>query len=163
MNPEKTTIGFSEGKMVGHIMSKNGVATDPEKLDRISKLPFPTMKKALRGFLGMVGYYRKFIHMFMAKTRPLTQFLHEDAPTPMEDGASRQAFEQLKSAFQVAPILRTPNWNKPFLIYCDASGKMVGSTLSQLDEKGHDHPIHFTSRQLTLAEKNYIVTKLFVS
>jgi len=54
---EKTTIGFSEGKMVGHIVSKNGVAMDPAKLDKISKFPFPTTKKALRGFLGMVGYY----------------------------------------------------------------------------------------------------------
>jgi hypothetical protein len=57
LSPKKTTIGFSEGKMVGHIMSKNGVAIDPEKLDRISKLPFPITKKAFRGFLGMVGYY----------------------------------------------------------------------------------------------------------
>jgi len=72
LSPEKTTIGFSERKMVGHIVSKNGVATDPKELDRISNLPFPTTKKALQGFLGMVGYYRKFIHMFVAKTRPLT-------------------------------------------------------------------------------------------
>jgi len=47
LSPEKTTIGFSKGKMAGHIVSKDGVATNPEKLDRISKLPFPTMKKAL--------------------------------------------------------------------------------------------------------------------
>jgi hypothetical protein len=83
LNLERTTIGFSEGKMVGHIVSKDGVATNPEKLDRISKLPFPTMKKALRGFLGMVGYYRRFIHMFATKTRPLTRFLREDALAPM--------------------------------------------------------------------------------
>ncbi len=79
LSPKKTTIGFSKGKMVGHIMSKDGVATNPKKLDRISKLPFPTTKKTLRGFLGMVGYYRRFIHMFVAKTRPLTRFLCEDA------------------------------------------------------------------------------------
>jgi hypothetical protein len=72
LNPEKTTIGFSEGKMVGHIVSKNGVATDLEKLDRISKVPFPTTKKTLQGFLGTMGYYRRFIHMFAAKACPLT-------------------------------------------------------------------------------------------
>jgi len=72
LSPEKTTIGFSKAKMVGHIVSKDGVATNPEKLDRISKLPFPTTKKALRGFLGMVGYYHKFIHMFATKARLLT-------------------------------------------------------------------------------------------
>jgi hypothetical protein len=53
-------------------MSKNGVATNPQKLDRISKLPFPTTKKTLQGFLGMVGYYQRFIHMFAAKAHPLT-------------------------------------------------------------------------------------------
>jgi hypothetical protein len=72
LSPGKTTIGFSKGKMVGLIVSKNGVATDPEKFDRISKLAFPTTKKALRGFLGMVGYYRRFIHMFKVKAHPLT-------------------------------------------------------------------------------------------
>jgi hypothetical protein len=72
LNPKKTTIGFSKGKMVGHIMSKNGVAIDLEKLDKISKLPFLTTKKTLPGFLGMVGYYRRFIHMFAAKTHPFT-------------------------------------------------------------------------------------------
>ncbi len=156
---EKTTIGFSKGKMVGHIVSKDGVTTDLEKLDRISKLPFPTTKKALRGFLGMVGYYRRFIHMFATKARPLTRFLCEDAPALMEDEVSRRAFEQLKSTLQVAPILRTLNWNKPFLVYCDAFGKAVGSTLSQLDENGHDHPIHFASRQFTSVEKNYTMTE----
>jgi len=143
---KKTTIGFSKGKMVGHIVSKDGVATDPEKLDRISKLPFPTTKKALRGFLGMVGYYCRFIHMVATKACRLTRFLHEDALAAMEDEVSRHAFEQLKSALQVARIFRTPDWNKPFLIYCDASREVVGSILSELDENGHDHPIHFASR-----------------
>ncbi len=72
LNLKKITIGFIEGKMVGHIVSKNGVATNPKKLDRILKLPFPTTKKAFQGFLGMVGYYQKFIHMFATKACPLT-------------------------------------------------------------------------------------------
>ncbi len=94
----------------------------------------------------MVGYYRRFIHMFAAKARPLTQFLREDAPTPMKDEVLEHAFEQLKSAPRAALILWTPDWNKPFLVYCDESRKVVGSTLSQLDENGHDHPIHFASK-----------------
>jgi hypothetical protein len=97
--------------------------------------------------------------MFAAKARPLTRFLREDVHAIMEDEVSRRAFEQLKSALQVVPILRTPNWNKPFLVYCDAFGEAVGSTLSQLDKNGHDHPIHLASRQLTSAEKNYTVTE----
>jgi hypothetical protein len=68
--------------------------------------------------------------MFAAKARLLTRFLREDAPTPMEDEAVRRAFDQLKSALQVAPIFQTPDWNKRVLVYCDAFGKAVGSTLS---------------------------------
>jgi hypothetical protein len=97
--------------------------------------------------------------MFVTKACPLTRFLREDAPTPMEDEASRWAFEQLNLAFQVALILQIPDWNEPFLIYCDGFGEVVGNTLSQLDENGPDHPIHFDSRQLTSVEKNYTVTE----
>jgi hypothetical protein len=89
LNLEKTTIGFSEGRMVGHIVSKNGVATDPEKFDKISKLPFPTTKKTLRSFLGTMGYYRRFIYIYVAKAHPLTRFLRDDAPTLMGDEASK--------------------------------------------------------------------------
>jgi hypothetical protein len=94
--------------------------------------------------------------MFVAKECPLTRFLQEDAPTPMEDEMSKHAFEQLKLA-QPTPILRTSDWNKSFLVYYDESRKVVGSTLSQLDENEHDHPIHFASKKLTSIEKNYIM------
>jgi hypothetical protein len=80
-------------------VSKDGVAKDCGKPDKISKLPFPTTKKALWGFLGMVGYYRRFTHMFVTKACTLTQLLWEDAPTPMEDEMLKHAFEQLKSVF----------------------------------------------------------------
>jgi len=89
LSPKKPQLVFQKWKMVGHIVSKDGVAINHEKLDRISKLPFPTTKKALRGFLGLVGYYRRFIHMFATKAHPLTRFLREDAPAPMEDEVSR--------------------------------------------------------------------------
>jgi hypothetical protein len=75
LNLEDTTIYFLKGKIIEHIMSKDGIAIDFEKLDRISKLPLPTTKKALRSFLGMVRYYQKFIHMFATKASPLTRFL----------------------------------------------------------------------------------------
>jgi hypothetical protein len=91
LSPKKITIGFSEGKMVGHIVSKNGAATNFEKFDRISKR---LTKKALEDFLGMVGYYQRFIHMFVAKAHALTRFFQEDAPTTMEDEVSKHAFEQ---------------------------------------------------------------------
>jgi hypothetical protein len=97
--------------------------------------------------------------MFTTKSRPLTRFLRKDAPTPMKDEMLECAFEQLKSTLQATPILWTLDWTKPFLVYCDAFGEMMGNTLSQLDENGHDHPIHFARRQLISTKKNYIVTE----
>ncbi len=85
--------------------------------------------------------------------------MREDAPAPMEDEASKRAFEQFNSAFQITPILRTLDWNKPFLVYCDASGEAVGSTLSQSNKNGHYHPIHFANRQLTSVQKNCTMTE----
>jgi hypothetical protein len=72
--------------------------------------------------------------------------LQDDAPAPMEDEILLHAFEQFKAILQVALILQSLDWNKPFLIYYDAFGKMVGNTLSQLDENGHDHTIHFARK-----------------
>ncbi len=83
----------------------------------------------------------------------------ELAPTLMEDEASKPTFEQLKLTFQFTLILRILDWNKPFLVYCDAFGEIMGNTLSQLDENGHDYPIHFASMQFILVEKNYISTE----
>ncbi len=65
--------------------------------------------------------------MFIIKTCPLTQFLQENAHKPMEDETSKHAFKDFKLVLQVAPILLTPDWNKPFLIYYDAFGKVMGT------------------------------------
>ncbi len=75
----------------------------------------------------------------------------------MGDGASKHAFEQFKLAFQIAPMLWIPDWNKSFLIYCDAFEEAMGNTLSQLDKNGHQHPIHFANKQLILIEKKIIL------
>jgi hypothetical protein len=68
--------------------------------------------------------------MFIIKTRPLTRFLQENVPKPMKDETSEHAFKKFKLVLQIAPILPTSDWNKPFLIYYDAFGEVVGSTLS---------------------------------
>jgi hypothetical protein len=97
--------------------------------------------------------------MFAAKARPLMGFLRENALAPMQDEMSKHAFKQFKLVFQATLILWTLNWNKPFLIYFDAFEEVMGNTLSQLDKNGHDHSIHFASRQLTLIKYIHIVTE----
>ena len=91
--------------------------------------------------------------------KPLTRFLKDNSPLSQATPDALEAFDKLKQALISAPILRTPNWEKPFFIFTDASGEGVDATLAQLDEEGYDHPIHYASRQLTSAKMNYTVTE----
>jgi hypothetical protein len=121
--------------------------------------PFPTTKRGIRVFLGFSGYYRRFIKQYAMIAKPLTRFLKNDAPPPQATPDILEVFDKLKQAILSAPILRTPNWEKSFLVFTDASGKGVGATLAQLDEEGYDYQIYYASRQLTSTEMNYTVTE----
>ncbi|KAG6546714.1 hypothetical protein Mapa_011903 [Marchantia paleacea] len=161
LNPEKCIFGCEEGLLLGHIISKDGIAVDPEKVKRILDLPFPVTLTKLRQFLGMVGYYRRFIFSFSNKAYALTVYMKKgtDYDLILKDGEAAVAFELLKKALVTAPILAKPNWGKPFILYTDASNIAIGCTLSQLDEDSHDHPIAYASRQMVQAERNYSVTE----
>ncbi|OAE24162.1 hypothetical protein AXG93_2752s1770 [Marchantia polymorpha subsp. ruderalis] len=161
LNPEKCIFGCEEGLLLGHIISKNGIAVDPEKVTRIMELPFPATLTKLRQFLGMVGYYRRFILSFSNKAHALTNYMKKGVEYELifKDEAAKTAFEVLKKALVTAPILAKPDWGKPFILYTDASNIAVGCTLSQLDDEKHDHPIAYASRQMVQAEKNYSVTE----
>ena len=159
LSAEKRKIGFSSGRLVGHIVSKECIGTDPEKIEVMLGAPFPNTKREIRAFLEITGYYRRFTERYAMIVKPLTWFLKDNAPPPQATPDALEAFEKLKLALLSAPILRTPNWEKPFLVFTDASGEGVGATLAQLDDEGFDHPIYYASLQLTLAEMNYTVTE----
>jgi hypothetical protein len=127
---------------LGHVLSVDGVATDPSKVQAILDCPVPTTVRQLRGFLGLAGYYRKFVKNFGILAHPLTQLLKKDAPflwTP----AQQLAFEALQLALSSTPVLVLPNFQKPFRIDTDASGVGIGAVLHQ-----DGHPIAFISKTL---------------
>jgi hypothetical protein len=113
--------------LVGHIVSKEGIGTDPEKIDARLEATFPTTKHEVRAFLGFTGYYRRFIERYGMIAKPLTRFLKNNAPPPQATPDALEAFDKLKQALLSAPILRTLNWEKPFFIFTDASGEGVGA------------------------------------
>ena len=158
LSAEKIKNRFSSGRLVGHIVSKGGLGTDPEKIEAILSASFSITKRGIRAFLGITGYYRQFIERYAMIAKPLTKFLKDNAPRPQATPDALEAFEKLKLALFSAPILRTPNWEKPFLGFTDAFGG-VGATLAQLDDERFDHPIYYASQQLTSAEMNYTVTE----
>ena len=118
----------------------------------------PTNLKQLRGFLGHVGYYRRFVQHYANLAAPLTQLLKKDVK--FEWTQERQnAFEELKLRLIIAPIMTQPKWGEPWHVFTNASGFCIGLVLSQKDEYGKDHPVYYASRQLNHAERNYTTTE----
>jgi hypothetical protein len=124
---------------LGHVISEAGVAMDPAKVQAIREWPAPRSARAVRGFLGLVGYYRKFIHNYGTIAAPLTALLKKDGFEWSEAAAT--AFDALKMAVSSAPILAMPDFNKPFIIECDASSHDFGTVLVQ-----EGHPVAFFNR-----------------
>lgn len=114
----KLFFGIEEGILLGHKVSARGIEVDLEKVAIWVAVSFPTNVKEVRGFLGCVGYYRRFIKDFAKVAMPLTTMLKKGSefdPTP-----SRQsAFDELKKRLLEAPVLITPNWTKDFHVYVD--------------------------------------------
>jgi hypothetical protein len=159
LNAAKSQFLVPYGKLLGHIVSVQGMATDPNKVASIANLPIPNTVSEVKGFLEHTGYYRRYIYKYAIIALPLTQLLKKSELPPVWTPSCTKAFETLKQKLVIAPILVPPNWDKDFDVYVDASNVAIGSILSQKDNDKHDHPIYFASRQLNAAEKNYSITE----
>ena len=117
-----------EGIVLGHRISSKGIEVDRAKIEIIEKLPPPISLKGVRGFLGHAGFYRRFIKDFSFIAKPLTNLLIKNVPFVFND-ARLSAFDRLKKALVLAPIITPPDWSLPFKIMCDASDYAIGAVL----------------------------------
>jgi hypothetical protein len=141
---ETTAVAY-----LGHVISKGGVAMDAKKVTAVAAWPQPRSVRGLRGFLGLVGYYRKFIRKFGLIAAPLTRLLRRDAFTWDDDAEA--AFEALKGALTSGPVLQMPDFSKPFVVDYDASGVDFGAILHQTAAPLAYFSKPFTTRHLKLA------------
>lgn len=159
INVTKSKFAMKEIKYLGYIIGNGCLKTDPDKIKAISDFPQPVTIRQLRRFLGLTGWYQRFINNYSAISSPLTDI--KGKPEKFKWSSEAQSsFEALKYCLTSAPVLTHPNFAKPFLIQCDASQTGVGSVLCQVGEDGQEHPIAFMSKKLNSAQKNYSVTEL---
>ena len=129
LNWEKCHFMVTQGIVVGHIVSREGIVVDVEL---ISNLPTPKCVKDIRSFLGHAGFYRRFIRDFSAITRPLCNLLAKDVTFEWSQ-ACEAAFDKLKTMLVSPPIMRSPIWDLPFEIMC--SDYAIGVVLGQMENK----------------------------
>ncbi|XP_025616833.1 uncharacterized protein [Arachis hypogaea] len=132
LNFEKCHFMVKQGIVLGHIVSKDGISVDPAKIDVISSLPYPSSVREIRFFFGHAGFSHRFIKDFSKVALPFSRLLQKDVEFCFDEDC-KKAFDKLKEALTIAPIVRGPNWNQPFEIMCDASNYAIGAALAQRD------------------------------
>lgn len=137
----KCDFAAEKVEYLGHVISTRGVAIDPSKIECIKQWRRPKTIKQLRGFLGLAGYYRKYVKGFGIIAKPLTDLLKKDGFC--WSIAANKGFEDLKQALTSTPVLAILDFSKEFVVECDASDLGIGEVLSQ-----EGHPIAFMSKAL---------------
>jgi hypothetical protein len=145
----KCEFWLREIKFLGHTISQDGISVDPEKVQEVMDWKPPTTVKQIWSFLGLVGYYRRFIPDFSRITKPMTELLKKGVKYDWSQKCE-DAFHTLRQHLTTAQVLAQPDNTKPFEVYCDASGTGLGCVLMQ-----DNRVIAYASRALRPHEQNY--------
>lgn len=159
--PAKCTFLKKEVKYLGHIVSNKGVEVDPNKTAAIKDWPLPKSVAELKSFLGLTGYYRRFIQSYSTITTPLDKMTHNRS---LKDSISWETstlekFDHLKKCLISAPVLNFPNESMKYILDTDASNDNIGAVLGQVDAHGRERVIAYGSRRLTASEQRYCITR----
>ena len=154
--PKKCQLGIEQCVYLGYVVGSGKIQPEHSKIESLKRFEAPKTKKAVRTFLGMTGYYRKFIPHYSTIACPLTDLIRKSMPNQVIWSAEcEEDFRKLKECLCSAPVLQSPDFDKPFTLQTDASDSGVGAVLSQVDDEGADHPIAYFSRKLLLREERY--------
>ncbi|WVZ70351.1 hypothetical protein U9M48_019026 [Paspalum notatum var. saurae] len=148
----KCEFWLDQVPFLGHIVSKGGIMVDPSKISSVMDWKVPEVVNEVRGFLGLAGYYRRFIESFSRIAKPMTPLLEKGVPF-IWTKERQAAFDELKKRLTTAPVLTLPDLTKSFTVYCDASkeglscvlmqeGKVIAYALRQLRKHEVNYPTH---------------------
>lgn len=150
---DKSEFLHTEVAYLGHVITKNGVLPNPEKINAVKNFPLPVNQKQIKSFLGLAGYYRRFINNFAKIAKPLTNCLKKNSKV-IHSPEFVKSFNHLKELLINAPILKYPDFSQPFILTTDASNVALGAVLSQ-GSPPNDHPVAYASRTLNQTEQKY--------
>ena len=157
---DKCKFGYTEGEVVGHVVSKAGCRPLQTHVDTIKEFPVPEGKKELQRFLGLCNYYRHFVPKMATLAKPLYELTKKETKWewPM---SCQKSFETLKGALAQCTTLMFPRWKEPFYVEIDASNEGIGGVLTQEAEgSGTRRPIAFFSSGLDSTKRNYRASEL---
>ncbi|CAM4376777.1 unnamed protein product [Lepidochelys olivacea] len=157
---KKCQIGLNRVTYLGHQVGQGTISPLQAKVDAIQKWPVPKSKKQVQSFLGLAGYYRRFVPPYSQIAAPLTDLTKKKQPNAVQwTGKCQKAFNKLKATLMSDPVLRAPDFDKPFLVTTDASERGVGAVLMQKGPDQEFHPVVFLSKKLSERESNWSVTE----
>ena len=152
INLMKSEFGKATVKYLGHIVGQGQVRPLDAKIQTITKYPIPTSRKELARFLGMAGYYRNFCLNFSEIAAPLTNLLSKKVKFVWTDDC-QLAFDKVKLLLQKSPVLKSPDYEKPFKLIIDSSDVGTGSVLVQEASDGLDHPVSYFFKEILKISK----------
>lgn len=160
VNLKKCEFCRSSLKFLGFIVDKDGLRTNPEKVDAILNYPTPKNTTEIKRLIGLVGWYRRFIKDFSTLSSPINNLLHgrKKGQPIVWTPEAEAAFSEIKSRLTSAPVLASPDFSKPFVIQCDASETGLGAVLYQ-ECDGIEHPVAYASKSLTTVQRSYFTTE----
>jgi hypothetical protein len=153
LQPEKCQFLRKEMGFLGHFVSQDGLQPEEAKVKAVNDFPTPKNARQIKSFLGLAGYYRKFIKNFATISEPLVKLLRKDLKFKWSDSCEK-SFNELKRILTTYPILIHPDFSKTFIIISDASSTGLGAVLAQI-KNNEEMPVAFASRVLNKAERNY--------
>ena len=157
LKPSKCKLLRERVSFLGHVVSKEGISTDPEKVKQILEWPVPKNLTEVRGFLGLAGYYRRFAEGFSAVAAPLHALTGKNVPFRWSTEC-QEAFDEIKRRLTTAPVLAMPQDDGMYILDTDASNYAIAGVLHQIQD-GRERVIAYQSRLLSAQEKNYCTTR----